>query len=151
MSKLIIDANLLLLYTIGFVDNCSHIDKSDRLKKFKKNDFDILLEILKPFKEVYVTPYIAAEVSNLIDINGRVGEKIFENYKCLLSEILLQVNTHIKNDSDSNLFKRYGLTDCSLIRLVNEYFILTDDNRLCSELYTIEPKHVLQFEVIKYL
>lgn len=151
MSKLIIDANLLLLYVIGFVNNGNYICKSDRLKKFKKADFDILLEILKEFKEVYVTPYIAAEVSNLIDIKGKMGNEIYDKYQLLLSEILIQTDVIIREDCKSNFFSRYGLTDSNLISLVNEFSILTDDNRMCSELYGVNPNNVLQFEVVKEL
>ncbi|WP_336938897.1 hypothetical protein [Acinetobacter modestus] len=151
MSKLIIDANLLLLFVIGFVNNGNYISKSDRLKKFNKADFDILLEILKEFKEVYVTPYIAAEVSNLIDIKGKMGNEIYDKYQLLLSEILIQTDVIIREDCKSNFFSRYGLTDSNLISLVNEFSILTDDNRMCSELYGVNPSNVLQFEVVKEL
>ena len=151
MSKLIIDANLLLLYVIGFVDQGNYIEKSDRLKKFKKKDYEILLDIIKPFKEVYVTPYIAAEVSNLIDIKGKIGQEIYDNYQLILSKILLQLDVSINEDCNLKVFNRYGLTDCNLIRLVENYTILTDDSRMCSELYEINYNNVLQFEVVKHL
>ena len=151
MSKLIIDANLLLLYVIGFVDNGNHIEKSQRLKKFNKIDFRLLLDILKPFKEIYVTPYIATEVSNLIDIKGNVGLEVYDKYQFLLSNILLQVDANIKDDCRSEFFIRFGLTDSNLIRLVEDYMILTDDERMCVALYQLNAKNVLQFEVVRNL
>lgn len=151
MKKLIIDANLLLLYVIGLVDKGEHICKSNRLNKYSKEDFDILIRLLEPFSEVYVTPYIATEVSNLIDLKGNVGERVYEVYKILLNNLLLQADCNFKEDSNSKFFTRFGLTDSSLTILINDYFILTDDEPLCGILYQLKVDNVLHFQVVKQL
>ncbi|PJG66778.1 PIN domain-containing protein [Acinetobacter seifertii] len=151
MKKLIIDANLLLLYVIGSVDNGKYIDRSNRLSRYNKNDFDLLIRLIQPFNEIYITPYIATEVSNLIDLKGRVGEDVYAFYSLILNNLLLQIDSKFKEDSKSTFFKEYGITDASLTSLINEYFILTDDDPLCGILYGLKADNVLQFQVVKYL
>ncbi|EJG13609.1 hypothetical protein P667_3946 [Acinetobacter baumannii UH5107] len=48
-------------------------------------------------------------------------------------------------------FTKFGLTDASLTFLVNDYCILTDDERLCSVLYGLKADNVYQFEFVKHL
>lgn len=105
MKKLIIDANLLLLYVIGLIDNGNYIGRSDRLERYNKKDFDLLIRLLIPFKEIYVTPYIATEVSNLIDIKGKVRNQIFDIYSALLNGVLLQIDSNFKEDSNLPFYK----------------------------------------------
>ncbi|MFX5628426.1 hypothetical protein ABTD72_09210 [Acinetobacter baumannii] len=151
MKKLIIDANLLLLYVIGLIDNGNYIGRSERLDRYNKKDFDLLIRLLIPFKEIYVTPYIATEVSNLIDIKGKVRNQIFDIYSALLNGVLLQIDSNFKEDSNLPFFTKFGLTDASLTFLVNDYCILTDDERLCSVLYGLKADNVYQFEFVKHL
>ncbi|PPB87732.1 PIN domain-containing protein [Acinetobacter soli] len=151
MKKLIIDANLLLLYVIGLVDHGKYIGSSDRLKKYNKQDFDILIRLIEPFKEVYVTPYIATEVSNLIDLKGRIGEQVYDIFKILLNNLLLQIESKFNEDSNSEFFTKFGLTDASLTILINDYYILTDDGPLCGILYGLKGDNVLQFQVVKHM
>lgn len=59
--------------------------------------------------------------------------------------------TQILKKTQICLFTKFGLTDASLTFLVNDYCILTDDERLCSVLYGLKADNVYQFEFVKHL
>ncbi|MNZ78289.1 hypothetical protein D3C78_968550 [compost metagenome] len=83
-------------------------------------------------------------MSNLIDLNGYIMEeamRIASNFFNTFSQISGEVST-----DSQGLFFRYGITDNSLINLVNNYTILTDDLRLANELFIIKYDHVLILE-----
>lgn len=142
--KLIIDTNLLLLLIIGAVDNGRHISNSKRLNAFCEKDYQNVLAILKGYSGVCITPYVAAEVSNLIDLNGDVRRKIFEVAKNFFS-ICEEVNTEVKSDSVLDFFVEFGLTDGSLINLSSEYLILSNDLRMMSVISGLNPDSVVPF------
>ncbi|QHB00573.1 hypothetical protein FXO12_10335 [Pseudomonas sp. J380] len=49
-------------------------------------------------------------------------------------------------DSAAKLFSTYGLTDTSLIGLVSDYTILTNDGRMSQPLYAINGDNVVHLE-----
>ena len=151
IKKLIIDTNLLLLLVVGIIDEGNYIKRSTRLKDFNEDDFQRITTIIGFFNEVYITPYIATEVSNLIDLDGDVRDEIFIKFRLLVEELIKVINVDLINDMDGQTFLRYGLTDNSLISLVSNYFVLTNDSRLCSVLYDIKAENVLQYSVLKNL
>lgn len=151
IKKLIIDTNLLLLFVIGIIDDGRYIKKSNRLSDFDEDDFQKITRVIGFFNEVYITPYIATEVSNLIDLDGDVRDEIFIKFRLLIEKLIKVVNVNLIEDMDGQTFLRYGLTDNSLISLVSEYFILTNDSRLCSVLYKIKAENVLEYSVLKNL
>ncbi len=149
MKKLIIDTNLLLLLVIGSIDNGKQIRNSSRLNAFQEKDYQILKEIISDYNEILITPYIATEVSNLIDLNGWARNQTFEFLKLFFSSTLNFINFNIKLDTQGQTFNTYGLTDNSLINLVKDHCILTNDDRLCSALYAVNPSNVIQFSVVR--
>lgn len=151
IKKLIIDTNLLLLFVIGIIDDGRYIKKSNRLSDFDEDDFQKITRVIGFFNEVYITPYIATEVSNLINLDGDVRDEIFIKFRLLIEKLIKVVNVNLIEDMDGQTFLRYGLTDNSIISLVSEYFILTNDSRLCSVLYKIKAENVLEYSVLKNL
>lgn len=136
MSKgegLIIDANLLLLLVIGAVESGRYIRHSKRLKDFGVEDYDNVLKLIKPYKEIFITPYLATEVSNLIDLNGEARQLAFEIARILFSSFK-QIDVKINQDCESKFFLQFGITDNSLINLASNYVILTNDHRLTAPL-----------------
>jgi hypothetical protein len=97
--------------------------------------------------EVAITPYIATEVSNLIDLNGEAKDKAFEIARRLFSEFK-QINSEIKTDIQGDTFLFFGLTDNSLIGLVDEYLIFTNDKRLSVPLFAKNPQNVLLLSMV---
>ena len=77
-TGVLIDTNLLLVMIMGGVDEGRYISKSKRLGDFCIDDYHMLWELVKGYREIWITPYIAAEVSNLIDLDGYAGAKAFE-------------------------------------------------------------------------
>lgn len=150
-KNLIVDTNLLLLWIIGSIDNGAHIGSSRRLKKFNYEDFQIVNTIIGTYDTLSITPYIATEISNLIDLNGYVRKQVFERFQILLTDVIAVkiIDTDIRTDISGNNFLNFGLTDNSLITLINDYFILTDDDKLCVILYDVNYKNVLQYNFVK--
>lgn len=148
MKKLIIDTNLLLLLIIGAIDDGRHIQKSKRLDGYSEEDYQTVLEFMATYDEVSITPYIAAEVSNLIDLSGNVRHRIFEFAREFFKN-LTHINSTINDDTLGDTFLSYGLTDNSIIRLINEYHVLTNDNRLCEQLILRNQKNVIPYSIVK--
>lgn len=148
-DKLIIDTNLLLLLIIGSIDDGMHIDKSGRLNNYDMGDYDNILKIIKNTKEIYITPYIATEVSNLIDLKGNLKEKAFEICREIFNNFK-QVKIDIHSDINENSFIYFGLADASLVKLAPNYNILTADNRLLVELYKSCSENILPYELLKW-
>lgn len=145
MTKgLIIDTNLLLLLVIGAVEEGRHIRNSKRLGTFSLKDYDAVLKIMLEHKEVFVTPYIATEVSNLIDLDGRAGILAYEIARSLFSEFG-KIEIDVDRDCDSDFFLSFGITDSSLIRLAKDYFILTNDHRMLTPLYEASPETIIPY------
>ncbi|MBJ8732389.1 hypothetical protein I5372_14100 [Citrobacter freundii] len=144
IKSLIIDTNLLLLLVIGQIEGGRHIRNSSRLKKYSLDDFDKILDVMQKADDVFITPYIATEVSNLIDLNGYILDEAMQNASTFFNTFS-QISGEVSTDS-LGLFVRYGITDNSLINLVKDYTILTDDLRLANELFTVKHDHVLLLE-----
>ncbi|HFK5794965.1 hypothetical protein ACV6DN_18560 [Enterobacter asburiae] len=139
--KLIIDTNLLLLLIIGNVDGGTRIRDSKRLQAYSVEDQEKILVIMSQAQSLHITPYIAAEVSNLIDLKRYVKDMVmqeaalvFETFECL--------DVDIRQDSLGE-FPRLGLTDNSLLGYVKDYTILTDDGPLSHELRRINATNVI--------
>lgn len=143
--KLIIDTNLLLLLVIGNVEGGTRIKDSDRLQDYNPEDQEKIKLIMSQAKSFHITPYIATEVSNLIDLKHFAKKMAFEE-AALIFDTFECLDVDISKDSLGQ-FSRLGLTDNSLLGLVNEYTILTDDSPLANELRRINALNVLS---IKY-
>ncbi len=146
-KNLIIDTNLLLLLVIGAVEEGRHIKNSKRLKAFSKQDYHNVLQIMANFDNVFITPYIATEVSNLIDLKGYVKElaymvarELFANFK--------KIEVDIDKDCQSELFLRFGLTDNSIIQLASDFFILTNDHRMLEPLFTQNADNIIPYNLV---
>lgn len=151
MKKIIIDTNLLLLLVLGGIDNHKYLNKdskkknsraSNMLSSFCKEDYIKIYDIIEMSKKtninIYITNYIAAEVSNLIGLTGDDRIKAFIIAKEYFTKFK-QVCTSIRNDSDSSYFcnsndcLNLGITDSSLIELLkvmNNLLIITNDEKL---------------------
>lgn len=148
-KKYIIDSNLLVLFIIGSVDDGFYIKKSKRLTDFTKDDYEIVADIIqKEAKKVAITPYIAAEVSNLIDLTGYARNKAIEFARLIFSSFT-QIQSSIEDDVQGETFLRFGITDNSLIQLVNDYIIFTNDKKLLPELEKMNNKNVLSLDILR--
>lgn len=141
INSLILDTNLLLLFIVGRVDGGAHISKSKRLKKFSLKDFEKVELAVMSANKVSITPYIATEISNLMDMSGVLHTMMMEE-----AARIIQLFEHIEVDlsRDTNgQFISFGITDNSLINLVKNHVIMTDDHRLAPLLYNVNHNNVL--------
>ena len=141
-----IDTNLLLLMIIGGVDEGRYIEKSKRLNGFCVEDYYRLWNFVKCYEEVWITPYIAAEVSNLIDLNGEARDRAFELAREIFCQFK-QINTSVFDDCKGIFFIKFGLADSSIIDLSGEFDILTNDRRMNVPLYAKSPLRIFNFPV----
>lgn len=147
-KKLIIDTNLLLLLVIGAVEGGRHIKNSKRLNKFSLQDYQTVIDVMVNHQEVCITPYIAAEVSNLIDLRGYAARLAYETARILFAQFS-PIHSDIAADSAQDTFLAYGLTDSSLVKLAADHAILTDDQRLFGALFSVCAENILPFEVVR--
>ncbi|GLR64429.1 hypothetical protein [Marinospirillum insulare] len=145
--KLIIDTNLLLLLIIGSLDDGVHIRKSKRLNNYTLADYDLLVKILNKYK-IYITPYLSTEISNLIDFYGELKERAMLIARELFKQFE-EIDTNIIKDSESKEFICFGLTDASLVRLVKDFQVLTNDMRLYSVLCNANATNAYPFYEIE--
>ncbi|MGF6399368.1 hypothetical protein ABH905_003034 [Pseudomonas frederiksbergensis] len=148
--EIVIDTNLLLLLIIGSVEDGKFISSSKRLKKFSVDDYHLLLKAIKIFGEGYTTKYIAAEVSNLIDLDSYAQEKAFEIARAMFGTFK-EINSDLNNDLSHRYFSEYGLTDSKLIELASTHLIFTDDERLSPLLWGAGMDNVYSLEMIRAL
>lgn len=143
-NGLLIDTNLLLLMIIGGIDGGKYIKKSKRLSTYCLDDYYNLWKLVEGYKEVWITPYIAAEVSNLIDIGGEAGARIFALAGELFNHFK-QIDVTISDDCRKVFFDQFGLTDTSIIDLSKIVHVITNDQKMLAPLYTISPNNIIQF------
>jgi hypothetical protein len=133
---------------IGAVDNGRYIERSKRLGKFCVRDYEILWELAGGYKEILLTPYIATEVSNLIDLDEYARVRAFEFAREIFANFK-QANVSILEDSRDDLFLEFGLTDSSIINLSRDIDILTNDYRMLHSLYKVSPDRIMPYTPFK--
>ena len=126
-KEIIVDTGPLLLYLIGFYG-------INDLRRFNydKKDFILLVEFLKNFKKIFVTPQVLAEASNLA--KSRLKEERFTgfiNYSIgpllYMGEDYIEKNEILKRTE----LPKFGMTDTSLIGATERNkLLLTDDGPL---------------------
>ncbi len=131
---LLLDTNIFLLMVIGMVDR-DLIGRFKRTNTFCGDDFDYLIEFLKNFKRLVVTPNILTEVSNLL---GQLVEpkrsRAFATLGILTTR-LFEIYVCSRSLSESPNLLLFGLTDAGLIDLASENVLtLTDDFPLYGKL-----------------
>lgn len=142
--QLLIDTNLWLVMIIGAVDEGRYIAKSKRLGSYCREDYDNLWNIFGSYNEVWITPYIAAEVSNLIDLDGEASAKAYVIAKEVFSR-LKEVESSIAKDCDNDFYISFGLTDGSIIQLSEKFDVLTNDQRMLGPLYQVGRENVIPY------
>lgn len=129
---ILIDTNILLLYFVGTV-NRERITRFNRTQQFVPEDYDLFLEILSYFSKIVTTPNILTEVNSL---TNQLGEP--ERSQCFpifaqKISVLTESYTESKVIATNQRFVKFGLTDCGIINLAKErYLILTDDFKLAN-------------------
>ncbi len=135
-AGILVDTNILLMYVVGLV-NRQRIPLFKRTKQFSVEGFELLDQILRAFHTVVTTPNILTEVNSLA--NQLSAPEKAQFLKLFATTISRLEETHYASQQLSKLpeFQKFGLTDCSILNLSrNQYLVLTDDFRLSSYLQT---------------
>ena len=118
-AGLFIDAGLLVLLIVGSVGR-NLIEKHRRLRGYSAEDFDILVDLLDPVDQVFVTPNTLTEASNLLAQHGDPERSRFFDR---LRQFIQDSNEIVVASVDAagnNAFPRLGLTDAALLEVITE-------------------------------
>lgn len=123
-----IDANLLLVYTVGLV-GAEHIPTQKRTREYTVEDFVLLRRVIQRFDYLVSTPKILTEVDNL---SGMLRQDIRRTCRQLIRDQLLKVveeryiaSTEASGDA---AFEQLGLSDASFAMLARAgMLVLTSD------------------------
>ena len=127
MTKILLDANLLVLLIVGFTDR-NLILKHKRTRTFEGADYDLLVGILSRYDAIAVTPHILAEVSNLM---SQIGEPALSSVRLTFSNLVQnqeEIYLASRDSAKHPLFVRLGLTDTSILQVIrSDIPLLTTD------------------------
>lgn len=130
-NSIIIDANLLVLLIIGLTD-ISYIAMHKRLGGYTKYDFLMLLEIIRDYQQIILTPNTLTEASNLVRHTTEPARSaIMQVFSCFIADHN-EVYCESKGASKSELFIKLGLTDAMIsdLALDQRNCLLTVDLKL---------------------
>lgn len=130
-KNLLLDTGPLVLLLVGSYNNEKIASLTVGSKKFETEDFKLLLSFLKGF-DLFITPHILAEASNIIGkyIRKNEFEKVISMNKKFLKEGVLEI--YIKKDEilDNEIALKIGITDTSIILASTNKIVLTIDEPL---------------------
>lgn len=128
---ILIDTNILLLYFVGTV-NRERISRFNRTQQFVPEDYDLLVQVLDYFQKVITTPNILTEVNSLANQLGEPERsQCFAIFAQGISVVLDEFYIESRLMATSERFTKFGLTDCGILNLAREqYLVLTDDLKL---------------------
>ena len=120
VSGYFIDANLLVLLVVGSAGR-DYISKHRRLRRFSKEDYDLLLRLIRKAKgtrRVFVTPNTLTETSNLLGQHGEPERSLFYESLRFLIESSEEVIVTSATAASNSAFGRLGLADAALLEAV---------------------------------
>lgn len=126
-AGLLIDTNLLVLFTVGSV-NLNRVENFKRTRQYTVADFKLLRDVVARWPKLYTTPHVLAEVSNLTDLSGAERNIAREFLKITIAQLLEPELSSTKAAEDS-AYMSHGLTDASIAATAraHDVTVLTDD------------------------
>lgn len=129
-NRLLVDTNVLLLFIVGSL-SLDRIAKHKRTDSFSPEDYQILVNLLRKFRGIVVTPSVLAEVSNLL---GQTDDQTRIALLALLGDLVRTSDERYVPSVEvveTVEFLRLGLTDAGILALTGEDLtVLTDDIHL---------------------
>jgi hypothetical protein len=130
LRKLVLDANILVVFIIGAVDP-TQLGVGKQVKEYQPDDFGILVQYLTQFGEIILLPNTITEASNLLDhLAGEWRERCMQMLAIL-------VQSHGERYIGSNVasrqteYMRLGITDAAILcSLDSDTYLLTSDRAL---------------------
>jgi len=129
-ARLLVDANLLVLWVVGSV-NRNRIETFKRTSNYTKTDYDFLRRVLASFETHYTVPHVLAEVSNLTDLPGAERQQARSFLKEAIS-LLTEAEIPSARAAEDVLYPELGLVDAaiSVVAHARNCTVLTDDRDL---------------------
>ena len=127
MPTVLLDSNLLVLFIAG-MSSREYIGRHRRLRDYSEEDFDLLVEFIRPMSALVVTPNILTEASNrLSGIAEPARSHIADTFRQILGsmdERFVQSTRAVEQRE----FPRLWLTDAAVLtELANSHVLLTAD------------------------
>ncbi len=146
-----IDSNLLVLLVVGRVGR-GLITKHRRLQEYTADDYDILVELLRPADQVFVTPNTLTEASNLLGQHANPERsRFFDTLQFFINESEEVVVASV-DASSNDVFEQLGLTDAALLQVITaETPLLTVDLDLYLAALRKEAASVINFTHLRRL
>lgn len=86
MPDVVLDANMLILLVSGTASK-SYLGTQRRLHEYSSEDFERLIDLIRPYPRVIVTPNVLTEASNIIDhMREPIRSHIALVFKSFISE-----------------------------------------------------------------
>jgi hypothetical protein len=126
-QRLLIDTNLFVLWVVGIV-NTARISGFKRTSKYDAEDFHLLVRHVLRGREIFTSPHILAEVSNLTDLTGRerdVARNVLKSTLASMKEVFVPAIEISKEVT----YPRLGLSDAGIVNLAQNHqcHVATDD------------------------
>ena len=127
MPTVLLDSNLLVLFIAG-MSSREYIGRHRRLRDYSEEDFDLLVEFIRPMSALVVTPNILTETSNLLSgiaepARGHIADT-FRQIVGSMDERFVQSTRAVEQRE----FPRLWLTDAAVLtELANSHVLLTAD------------------------
>jgi hypothetical protein len=146
MNKIIVlDTNILVLFVVGGT-SLVYIEKHKRLSAYSREDFNLLVRIIRSADRIVTTPNILTEVSNLCRYIGEPAcSEITRFLGSLIENTIIEKYVESKAAKKQSDFVRIGLTDAALIEALEQSFTLITDD---FDLYKIASKR--GFDVLNF-
>jgi len=127
MPTVLLDSNLLVLFIAG-MSSREYIGRHRRLRDYSEEDFDLLVEFIRPMSALVVTPNILTEASNLLSgIAEPARSHIADTFRQIvgsMDERFVQSTRAVEQRE----FPRLWLTDAAVLtELANSHVLLTAD------------------------
>lgn len=150
-SGVFIDSNLLVLLVVGATGR-ELIAKHRRLREYTTDDYDLLVEMLSPANQVFVTPNTLTETSNLLGQHADPERsRLFDTLRLFIQESQEVVVASAKA-SRNNAFGRLGLTDAALLEAITtETPLVTVDLDLYLAAAQRDASSVINFNHLRLL
>jgi hypothetical protein len=125
---IIIDTNLLLLLIVGQYDK-NFIPQHRRLEKYEIIDFEWLINFIKHFKKIIITPHILTELSNLSFTMSEPKLSDYIKRFVFILKSFTEENLSLSNILSLDLLPELGVTDSAFIDIAKNknYLVITDD------------------------
>lgn len=127
MPTVLLDSNLLVLFVAG-MSSREYIGRHRRLRDYSEEDFDLLVEFIRPMSALVVTPNILTETSNLL---SGIAEPARSHIADTFRQIMGSMDERFVQSTravEQREFPRLWLTDAAVLtELANSHVLLTAD------------------------